>query len=123
MAKSLDDFNLPQSAISKIVKHTLPDGISISNEAKEALSKAASVFVLYSTSCANNFALRAEKKTLTTPDIYAAMEDMNFGSFVNSLKESLKIYHTEKGKRDNCKMIKKHKLGNSILMEEEENLE
>lgn len=119
MAKSLDDFNLPQSAISKIVKHTLPDGISLSNEAKEALSKAASVFVLYSTSCANNFALRADKKTLTSPDIYAAMDDMNFGSFVNSLKESLKAYHIEKGRKDNCKLKKKHKLDKLILIEEE----
>ena len=66
----------------------LPADINVSKEARQAISKAASVFVLYATSCANNFALKGKRKTLAANDIFQAMGDMEFERFVPELKKS-----------------------------------
>nr|XP_009935436.1 PREDICTED: DNA polymerase epsilon subunit 3 [Opisthocomus hoazin] len=54
----------------------LPDGVNISKEARSAISRAASVFVLYATSCANNFAMKGKRKTLNASNVLSAMEEM-----------------------------------------------
>ncbi|KFV46882.1 DNA polymerase epsilon subunit 3, partial [Gavia stellata] len=69
----------------------LPDGVNISKEARSAISRAASVFVLYATSW----------KTLNAGDVLSAMEEMEFQRFVAPLKESLEVYRREqKGKKE-----------------------
>ncbi len=85
----------------------LPEGVNISKEARTAIGKAASVFILYSTawyvhSCsshvkryicfcfsANNFALKSKRKTLNAADVFSALEDMEFEHFSPELKNFL----------------------------------
>lgn len=101
MAEKPEDLNLPVTIINRLVKETLPSGVNVSKEARTAISKAASVFVLFATSCANNFALKAKRKTLTGQDVMSAMGDMDFESFVEPLQESLDAYRREqKGRKD-----------------------
>ncbi|XP_010569379.1 PREDICTED: DNA polymerase epsilon subunit 3 isoform X1 [Haliaeetus leucocephalus] len=89
MAERPEDLNLPNAVITRIIKEALPDGVNISKEARSAISRAASVFVLYATSCANNFAMKGKRKTLNASDVLSAMEEMEFQRFVAPLKESL----------------------------------
>ncbi|XP_058674302.1 DNA polymerase epsilon subunit 3 isoform X1 [Ammospiza caudacuta] len=89
MAERPEDLNLPNAVITRIIKEALPDGVNISKEARSAISRAASVFVLYATSCANNFAMKGKRKTLNAGDVLSAMEEMEFQRFVAPLKESL----------------------------------
>lgn len=56
MAERPEDFNLPVSVVARLLKESLPENVSVSKEARAALAKAASIFVLYSTSLSNNFA-------------------------------------------------------------------
>ncbi|XP_008400332.1 DNA polymerase epsilon subunit 3-like, partial [Poecilia reticulata] len=70
----------------------LPDGVNVSKEARRAISQAASVFVLYATSCANNFAMKAKRKTLNAGDVLAAMEEMEFERFLEPLRDALEVY-------------------------------
>uniref|UniRef100_A0AAX7TY53 DNA polymerase epsilon subunit 3 n=1 Tax=Astatotilapia calliptera TaxID=8154 RepID=A0AAX7TY53_ASTCA len=80
--------------------HLLPDGVNVSKEARRAISQAASVFVLYATSCANNFAMKAKRKTLNAGDVLAAMEEMEFERFLEPLREALEVYKQgQKGKK------------------------
>uniref|UniRef100_A0A3Q1GDW5 DNA polymerase epsilon subunit 3 n=1 Tax=Acanthochromis polyacanthus TaxID=80966 RepID=A0A3Q1GDW5_9TELE len=72
-----------------VVVLQLPDGVNVSKEARRAISQAASVFVLYATSCANNFAMKAKRKTLNAGDVMAAMEEMEFERFLEPLREAL----------------------------------
>lgn len=95
MAERPDDLNLPMSVVTRITKEALPDGCMISKEARLALSKAASVFVLYATSCANTVAQKSKRKTLTAPDVFTAMEEMEFETFLEPLKDSLEAYRSE----------------------------
>ncbi|XP_069789675.1 DNA polymerase epsilon subunit 3 isoform X6 [Narcine bancroftii] len=89
MAERPEDLNLPNAVITRIIKEALPDGVNISKEARSAISRAASVFVLYATSCANNFAMKSKRKTLSASDVLAAMEEMEFDRFITPLKDAL----------------------------------
>uniref|UniRef100_A0A3Q4H3Q8 DNA polymerase epsilon subunit 3 n=1 Tax=Neolamprologus brichardi TaxID=32507 RepID=A0A3Q4H3Q8_NEOBR len=89
MAERPEDLNLPNAVITRIIKEALPDGVNVSKEARRAISQAASVFVLYATSCANNFAMKAKRKTLNAGDVLAAMEEMEFERFLEPLREAL----------------------------------
>ena len=100
MAEKPEDLNLPNAVIARIIKEALPDGVIISKESRAAISKAASVFVLYCTSCANNFALQQKRKTLKDTDVLQALEEMEFEQFVPQLKEFLESFKIEqKGKK------------------------
>uniref|UniRef100_A0A8C5R5K6 DNA polymerase epsilon subunit 3 n=1 Tax=Leptobrachium leishanense TaxID=445787 RepID=A0A8C5R5K6_9ANUR len=101
MAERPEDLNLPNAVITRIIKEALPEGVNISKEARSAISRAASVFVLYATSCANNFAMKGKRKTLNATDVLAAMEEMEFERFLVPLKESLEVYRRDqKGKKE-----------------------
>ena len=95
MAEKPEDLNLPNAVISRLVKEALGDGVNISKEARSAISKAASVFVLYCTSCANNHALESKRKTLTGKDVMDALEEMEFPQFIEPLKKSLEAFRKD----------------------------
>ncbi|KAI8514320.1 DNA polymerase epsilon subunit 3 [Branchiostoma belcheri] len=88
MAEKIEDLNLPNAVITRIIKDALPEGVNVSKEARSAISRAASVFVLYATSCANNFALKGKRKTLNGTDVIAAVQEMEFEQFLDQLKDS-----------------------------------
>ncbi|XP_063792283.1 DNA polymerase epsilon subunit 3-like [Pseudophryne corroboree] len=110
MAERPEDLNLPNAVITRIIKEALPEGVNISKEARSAISRAASVFVLYATSCANNFAMKGKRKTLNVTDVLAAVEEMEFQRFLTPLKESLEAYRRDqKGKKEATELRKKDK--------------
>jgi len=110
MAEKPEDLNLPASVITRMIKEVLPEGVNISKEARAAISKSASVFVLYATSCANNNALQNKRKTLTANDVFDALREMEFEQFVEPLQESLEVFKKEqKGKRDAAELKRKQK--------------
>ncbi|PZC72508.1 hypothetical protein B5X24_HaOG211076 [Helicoverpa armigera] len=92
MAEKLEDLNLPMTVVTRIVKEALPEGVSISKEARTGLAKAASVFVLYVTSAATNIVKNKKRKALTGQDVLDAMRDIEFDRFVEPLSESLEQY-------------------------------
>lgn len=89
MAERPEDLNLPNSIVARIIKESLPDGVNVSKEAKVAIAKAASVFVLYATSCSNSIAMKANRKTISGSDVLSAMSDMEFDRFIEPLKTSI----------------------------------
>ena len=95
MAERPEDLNLPNAVVSRIIKDALPPSVKVSKEAQAAVAKAASVFVLYATSCANNVALKSHRKTIHGGDVVKAMEDMEFDKFIKPLENSLdcKLVH------------------------------
>ncbi|XP_036613801.1 DNA polymerase epsilon subunit 3-like [Trichosurus vulpecula] len=110
MAEGPEDLNLPNAVITRIIKEALPHGVNISKEARSAISRAASMFVLYATSCANNFAMKGKRKTLNAADVLSAMEEMEFQRFISPLKEALDAYRREqKGKKETSEQKKKDK--------------
>ncbi|XP_068695004.1 DNA polymerase epsilon subunit 3-like [Montipora foliosa] len=110
MAEKPEDLNLPNAVVSRLAKDALPENVNISKEARTAIGKAASVFVLYATSCANNFAQKQKRKTLTAADVFDALDEMEFEQFVKPLKESLALFKKEqKGKKEAAAETKRKK--------------
>ncbi|CAL1604474.1 unnamed protein product [Knipowitschia caucasica] len=128
MAERPEDLNLPNAVITRIIKEALPDGVNVSKEARRAISQAASVFVLYATSCANNFAMKAKRKTLNAGDVMSAMEEMEFERFMEPLREALEVYKKgQKGKKEVSEQKRKDKekkdCENELEEEEEQRIE
>ncbi|KAJ8934738.1 hypothetical protein NQ318_022810 [Aromia moschata] len=99
MAEKLEDLNLPNASVLKIIKEALPESVNIGKDARSALSRAASVFILYITSQASNEAQKANRKTLVGQDVITALEELEFDSFVEPLQEVLKEFKDSKGKK------------------------
>ncbi|KAJ8919791.1 hypothetical protein NQ315_006320 [Exocentrus adspersus] len=121
MAEKLEDLNLPNASVQKIIKEALPDNVNIGKDARSALSRAASVFVLYITSQASNEAQKADRKTLTGQDIIKALEELEFENFIEPLQEVLKEFKNSKTKKSKgSKTTKPNEEENGIEEGEEE---
>ncbi|KAG8037990.1 hypothetical protein G9C98_006315 [Cotesia typhae] len=104
MAEKLEDLNLPNAVVTRIIKEALPEGVTIGKEAKVAIAKAASIFILYLTTSANTVAKKTNRKTITGPDVLQAMEDIEFDRFVDSLQDALNNFRkSQKEKKDASK--------------------
>ncbi|VDP06322.1 unnamed protein product [Soboliphyme baturini] len=103
MAEKAEDLNLPVSVVTRLIKDVLPAGVTISKEARVAITRCASVFVLFATATANTYSIKAKRKTLMASDIYDALIDMDFEEFVEPLKETVEAW------RQNVKLHKKPK--------------
>ncbi|KAL1117471.1 hypothetical protein AAG570_004796 [Ranatra chinensis] len=89
MAERVEDLNLPNAVVTRIMRECLPEGVSVAKEARTAVARAASVFVLYLTSSANSAAVQSSRKTIAANDVFKALEETNFEFFVAPLKEAL----------------------------------
>lgn len=108
MAEKLEDLNLPNAVVSRIVKEALPDGVTVGKEAKAAVAKAASIFILYLTSSANMIAKKSNRKTVSGQDVLQAMDNIEFGHFIDPLNEALENFKkTQKEKKDAAASKKK----------------
>ncbi|XP_014292367.1 DNA polymerase epsilon subunit 3 [Halyomorpha halys] len=92
MAERVEDLNLPASVVTRIIKECLPDGVNVSKEARVAVARAASVFVLYLTSTSNNLATQANRKTISANDVFKALSETDFEFFVEPLKDALEAH-------------------------------
>merc|ERR1711874_501742 len=99
MAERPEDLNLPSAVVCRIVKDALPPNTKVTKEAQAAIAKAASVFVLYATSCSNSIAGKANRKTIQGQDVVAAMEDMEFDKFIKPLETSLQVWRQSKKRK------------------------
>ncbi|CAH0547479.1 unnamed protein product [Brassicogethes aeneus] len=98
MAEKLEDLNLPNMSVQKIIKEAIPENVNIGKDARSALSRAASVFILYVTSQASKEAQKANRKTLIGQDVIAALEELEFEDFIDPLQDLLKEFKDSKKK-------------------------
>ncbi|KAF2018767.1 histone-fold-containing protein [Aaosphaeria arxii CBS 175.79] len=83
---SVEDLNLPKSAIQRLAKGVLPPSTQIQKDALLAMSKSATVFVNYLTSHAAENATRNGKKTVMPKDIFEAMQELELEAFLPRLE-------------------------------------
>ncbi|GIY68412.1 DNA polymerase epsilon subunit 3, partial [Caerostris extrusa] len=101
MAQKAEDFNLPMSAITRIVKDAIPEGVRVTEGAKLALNKAASVFVLYATSSANNHSQNENRKRLIPKDVFEALKELELEVLIPPLQQALIGNETKKQAKEN----------------------
>lgn len=82
----VEDLNLPKSIVQRLAKGVLPPNTQIQKDALLAMSKSATVFVSYITSCAVEHAERNSKKTVNPKDVFDAMTELEFELFLPRLE-------------------------------------
>ncbi|XP_063987322.1 DNA polymerase epsilon subunit 3 [Diachasmimorpha longicaudata] len=107
MAEKLEDLNLPNAVVTRIIKEALPDGVTVGKEARVAVAKAASIFILYLTTAANTIAKKGNRKTISGPDVLQAMEDIEFDRFIEPLKEALENFKKSQREKKDANSKKK----------------
>ncbi|XP_037082120.1 LOW QUALITY PROTEIN: DNA polymerase epsilon subunit 3-like [Pollicipes pollicipes] len=112
MAERPEDLNLPAAVVARLMKDALPEGCSVSKEARQSVCRAASVFVLYLTSQSNTIVsmARSKRKTVSGADVISALSEMDFEEFADPLKEALEDH---KSRQKTKKLSKKRKADES----------
>ncbi|CAH8557067.1 unnamed protein product [Schistosoma turkestanicum] len=95
MAEKADDLYLPNAVLLRIIRESLPERTLVSREARSAISKSASSFILYVTSLASVHCEKSKRKTLTGSDILAALKEMQFDHFIPALNTFLDKYREQ----------------------------
>ncbi|XP_055387102.1 DNA polymerase epsilon subunit 3 [Condylostylus longicornis] len=101
MVERIEDLNLPTAVVTRLIKDALPPNSFVSKEARAAIARAASVFVIYLTASSTTLARKAKLKTITAKNILDALDQLEFESFVGPLNEELESYRKNmKDKKD-----------------------
>ncbi|RLL98285.1 hypothetical protein CFD26_107013 [Aspergillus turcosus] len=96
-ARAEGDYLLPRSLTLRLAKSVLPPNTAIQKDAVLAIQKAATVFVSYLASHANEATL---KRTVTPADVFAALSELEFEGFTPRLEKELEAFSELKaGKR------------------------
>ncbi|GBM81821.1 hypothetical protein AVEN_126696-1 [Araneus ventricosus] len=111
-------------ALAKLVSTLfIPEGVRVTEAAKLALNKAASVFVLYVTSSANSLSQDDNRKRLLAKDVFEALNDLDLDVLIPPLHSALIAYRksleTKKQAKEN-KRASNHVEEVETLEEEEE---
>lgn len=95
------EFEPPLACVRRILKHSLPDSTNVGKDASTAFARACGIFIIYVTSCANDFARESKRQTITANDVLAAVQELEFGEFVPDMTACLEQYRqAEKSKKD-----------------------
>ncbi|KAJ2708298.1 Protein heterodimerization activity protein [Coemansia spiralis] len=118
MSTAIDDLEFPKTVLTRLIKAGLPDNIAIQKEARQAVARAATVFVSYLAATANDCAREAGHKTIATSDVTKALEAVGLGDFVDRLMADLEA-HTQLA-NDKKLTAAKHKAASDDGDEEQE---
>ncbi|KAK6050390.1 hypothetical protein COOONC_12105 [Cooperia oncophora] len=94
----IEDLRLPPTVVSRIVDRAIGPTGSVSKEARTAIARAASVFILNVTSYANDYALTKKRKALSPEDIYQALQVIECDHIVTPLVDELEAWKLNKWK-------------------------
>lgn len=68
------EFEPPLACVRRILKNSLPATANVGKDAAAAFSRAAGIFIIYVTACANDFAREHKRQTITAADVLAAIK-------------------------------------------------
>merc|ERR1712130_425142 len=99
-------YELPATSVAKIISKANPN-VKVKKEAKQAISKAAGIFVLYLAHNANQLSKSAKRSTIQADDVLNALDNIEFGDFNDELRKILATYRAEQNKIKETKKQKK----------------
>lgn len=90
------EFEPPLSSVTKVIRRAVGESVQVGKEAKATFTRAAGIFILYVTACANDFSREGKRATITANDIYLALRELDFEEFIEPLKGFLKKEQEQK---------------------------
>lgn len=101
------EFEPPLSSVTKVIRRAVGDSVQVGKEAKATFTRAAGIFILYITACANDFSRDGKRSTLTANDVFAALKELDFEDMIEPLQDFLKRSSEEKKNKIERKAILK----------------
>ncbi|CEP07281.1 hypothetical protein [Parasitella parasitica] len=92
MSSTIEDNELPKANVTRVLKSALPPGTALQKDARLAVGKAATVFINYISSVANDVAQGANHKTISAADVFKALDICELEHMVPELQESLSAF-------------------------------
>ena len=92
----------------------------MSRDVRSAVSRSASIFILYLTTCANSIATEQKRKTLSPQDIIEAVNQIGFTHFTQQLQDLLQSLQKTKEVKAKEKQTNKVKDNEEVEEEDEE---
>ena len=91
------DFEPPAACINRIVKAALPDSTQVTREAKTAFAKAAGIFIIYLTTCANDVCKDKKRQTVSAADVLQAFVELELDDMKETLQDFLTHFRAAEG--------------------------
>lgn len=115
MVERIQDLNLPLANISRIIRDALPENVGMDRETRVAIARATSVFIMYLASTAAANAEKLNHKTFTAADVFEAVDEMEFDTFLGPMRDALTSYRQSmKDKKDKRQSSDKSKAETSL---------
>uniref|UniRef100_A0A915DSL3 DNA polymerase epsilon subunit 3 n=1 Tax=Ditylenchus dipsaci TaxID=166011 RepID=A0A915DSL3_9BILA len=93
---NVEDLKLPQAVITRLVKEALPPGVNVSKEARTAIARSAAIFVLHTTTYANEYALAHKRKNVTAEDVFHAIKILECEELEKPLMEAMEAFKVQR---------------------------
>ncbi|KAL1853076.1 hypothetical protein Plec18167_005734 [Paecilomyces lecythidis] len=114
---NVEDYLLPRSVTLRLAKSVLPPNTTIQKDAVLAIQKAATVFVNYVASHANEHTL---KRTLAPADVLSALTELEFDSFRPHIERELAMHTDLANSKRNAKKANSEQTGSQQTQEQTE---
>jgi len=101
------EFEPPLSSVTKVIRRAVGDSVQVGKEAKATFTRAAGIFILYITACANDFSRDGKRATVTANDVYAALKELDFEEMIEPLQDFLRRSNEEKKSKAESKASRK----------------
>lgn len=85
MVECVSDFKMPEKIVSRLLKESLPDDVTITKDAKNAACRSASIFILQLSIRAAELASNNNRNTLENQDIIGAVADLGLSEYTSQL--------------------------------------
>lgn len=85
MVENVSDFKMPEKVVTRLLKDALPDNVIVSKDAKNAVCRSASIFILQLSIAAAEKAQEANRSTLDNKDIIEAVTDLGLEEYAPQL--------------------------------------
>ncbi|KAI2810531.1 hypothetical protein BLOT_001694 [Blomia tropicalis] len=88
-------FDIPLNVITKIISEAIPDELEVHDDFIKALSRATSLFILYSTTRANQVASENSRRSVYSQDVLTAISSLGFDHLLPNLINWHSMYMEE----------------------------
>ena len=78
----------------------------MTKDARTAFVRAAGIFIMYLTHCANDFCRESGRQTIQANDVRNAIKELNFEEIEEPLEEFLRVYRREQAEEKASKKAK-----------------
>jgi len=104
--EATEDLNLPLSVVNRLIKDALPPGHMVAKDARLAIARAASVFVLYCTHHASAQAVDQSRKTLKDIDVFHGLKEMELDVLIPDVQKATEEYKKQRQAKKVAKVAK-----------------